>query len=300
MSWPGSSATWTGTGRARGCPASPTTSSSTGSSSAAHPAPAGRPTSGPGTRGRSPSCTAWAASSPTTGSSTSRGRARPPGRSPAGAPGTRTTRPASPHVLGPYLHGALFYVSTAAADILAATEELAQLTASPTAGPGEALSRLADFIALRRAQGRGLPATTEWTTRTSGLGVNITLIARLARVHRATVYPPAGREMIRQAAAEIGTEPGGMDTPVSPDPSTGKPWRGRFCPRSLMIERTRLVLASYSVTAYLSGMRTLKSSPCAGAATSARSPATASSPGTRSGERSSRAGSRLATPPPGW
>lgn len=61
--------------------------------------------------------------------------------------------------------------------------------------------------------------------------------------------------MIRQAVAEIGTEPGGMNTPVSPDPSTGKPWRDRFCPRSLMIERTRLVLACYSVTAYLSGMR---------------------------------------------
>jgi len=160
-----------------------------------------------------------------------------------------------PHVLGPYLRGALFYVSTAAADILAATEELGQLSASPTVGPGEALNRLADFIELRRAQGRGLPATTAWTPKTSGLGVNLTLIARLARVHRYTVQSPPGREMIRQAVAEIGTEPGGMNTPVSPDPSTGKPWRDRFCPRSLMIERTRLALACYSVTAYLSGMR---------------------------------------------
>ena len=129
-----------------------------------------------------------------------------------------------PHVLGPYLRGALFYVSTAAADILAATEELGQLSASPTVGPGEALNRLADFIELRRAQGRGLPATTAWTPKTSRLGVNLTLIARLARVHRYTVQSPPGREMIRQAVAEIGTEPGGMKTRRSaPIPPPGSP-----------------------------------------------------------------------------
>ena len=110
-----------------------------------------------------------------------------------------------PHVLGPYLRGALLYVSTAAADILAATAELDQLTVSPSVGPGEALDRLASFIRLRRAQGRGLPATTAWTTKPNDIGVNLTLIARLARIHRDTVKSPAGREMIRRAVAEIGT-----------------------------------------------------------------------------------------------
>ena len=118
-SWPGSSATLTGTGQACGCPASPATSSSTGSSPAAPPAPAGRPTSAPGTRGRSPCCTAWAASSPTTGSSTSRGRAGAH-RQVAGrrARDENDTPRIPPHVLGPYLRGALFYVGAAPAEHL--------------------------------------------------------------------------------------------------------------------------------------------------------------------------------------
>ena len=160
-----------------------------------------------------------------------------------------------PHVLGPYLRGALFYVSTAAPDILAATAELSELTAARPATTQTCLDRLADFIARRRAEGRGLPATTQWTTRPNDTGANLTLIARLARVHRDTVKSSPGREMIRQAVAEIGTEPGGMNTPISPDPATGKPWRDRFCPRSLMIERTRLTLACHAVISYLSGMR---------------------------------------------
>jgi hypothetical protein len=160
-----------------------------------------------------------------------------------------------PQVLGPYLRGALLYVSIAATDILAATAELSQLGAPQPEGPGKGLDRLAAFIGLRRSQGRGLPATTPWTTRPNDLGVNLALVGRLAAIARETVKSPAGREMIRRATAEIGTEPGGMDTPISPDPATGKPWRDRFCPRSLMIERTRLMLACYSVIAYLSGMR---------------------------------------------
>jgi integrase len=160
-----------------------------------------------------------------------------------------------PRVLGPYLRGALFYVSTAATDILAAIAELGQLAAARPAGPGEGLDRLAGFIGQRRTEGRGLPATTAWTRWPSDLGVNLSLIARLAGIPLDAVKSPAGREMIRRAAAETGTETGGMNTPISPDPGTGKPWRDRFCPRSVTIERTRLMIACYVVIAYLSGMR---------------------------------------------
>lgn len=66
---------------------------------------------------------------------------------------------------------------------------------------------------------------------------------------------PTAQEMIRRAAADIGTEPGGMDTPASPDPATGRPWHDRFCPKSITIERTRLMVACYVVIAYPSGMR---------------------------------------------
>jgi hypothetical protein len=165
-----------------------------------------------------------------------------------------------PHVLGPYLRGALLYVHTAAHDILAATAELSQMAARRPVAAHEGRghrSRLAGFIEQRRAAGRGLPATTPWTSEHAGhgLGVNLSLVAELTGVSRGTLSRPACREMIRQAVAEIGTEPGGMNTPISPDPATGKPWRDRFCPRSVTIERTRLMLACYVVIVYLSGMR---------------------------------------------
>jgi integrase len=166
-----------------------------------------------------------------------------------------------PDVLGPYLRGALFYVGTAAPDILAATAEASDLAGTRPRGagegPGYVRDRLADFIERRRAEGRGLPATAPWAAQhgDNGIGVNVTLIAKMIGVPRERLRKRAFREMIRQAVAETGSEPGGMDTPVSQDPDTGKPWRDRFCPRSVTIERTRLMLACYVVIAYLSGMR---------------------------------------------
>ncbi len=57
------------------------------------------------------------------------------------------------------------------------------------------------------------------------------------------------------AAATIGTETGGMDTPISVDPDTGKPWRPRFDAKTLLIEERMLQAACYIVCAYLTGMR---------------------------------------------
>ncbi len=77
-----------------------------------------------------------------------------------------------PRVLGPYLRRALFYVSTASADILAAGEELGRLAARP-AGSGGGLDRLAGFVgqAGQRAvacrpprRGRAGPATLASTS----------------------------------------------------------------------------------------------------------------------------------------
>lgn len=167
-----------------------------------------------------------------------------------------------PEVLGPYLRGALFYVRTAAPDILAATAEASSLADTrprqPGEGPGWVRDRLADFISRRRAEGRGLPAAESTASpRDGGNGadVNYSLTAKLIGVPRKRLEAPALREMIRQAVTETGTEPGGMETPVSRDPDTGLPWRDRFCPRSVSIERTRLTVACYVVIAYLSGMR---------------------------------------------
>ena len=57
------------------------------------------------------------------------------------------------------------------------------------------------------------------------------------------------------AAAELGIEIGGLDTPISIDPDTGLPWRQRFDGLSLAREERMLQGACYIVCAYLTGMR---------------------------------------------
>jgi hypothetical protein len=61
--------------------------------------------------------------------------------------------------------------------------------------------------------------------------------------------------VIREAVASLGTEVGGMDTPISIDPESGRPWRARFDVKTLTIEERMLQAAAYIVCAYLTGMR---------------------------------------------
>ena len=63
------------------------------------------------------------------------------------------------------------------------------------------------------------------------------------------------QEIIEETIAAIGTETGGMDTPISIDPDTGKPWRHRFDPKTVLLEERMLQAACYIVCAYLTGMR---------------------------------------------
>ncbi|WP_156178423.1 hypothetical protein [Puniceibacterium sp. IMCC21224] len=46
--------------------------------------------------------------------------------------------------------------------------------------------------------------------------------------------------MLDQMAGEMGTEVGGMDTPITLDPDTGLPWRERFDTDSLPHEEQML------------------------------------------------------------
>lgn len=46
-----------------------------------------------------------------------------------------------------------------------------------------------------------------------------------------------------------------MDTPISPDPDTGQPWRERFDAINLAREERHLQTAAYIVCSYLTGMR---------------------------------------------
>jgi hypothetical protein len=75
-------------------------------------------------------------------------------------------------------------------------------------------------------------------------------------VHLTTVHrDPALLSMIHDAANELGFEVGGMDTPISLDPDTGRPWRERFDAFSLAREERHLQTAAYIVCCYLTGMR---------------------------------------------
>src|SRR3546814_9801845 len=62
-------------------------------------------------------------------------------------------------------------------------------------------------------------------------------------------------DVIREAVASLGTEVGGMDTPISIDPESGRPWRVRFDVKTLATEERMLQAAAYVVCAYLTGMR---------------------------------------------
>src|SRR3546814_17937383 len=62
-------------------------------------------------------------------------------------------------------------------------------------------------------------------------------------------------DVIREAVASLGTEVGGMDTPISIAPESGRPWRARFDVKTLAIEERMLQAAAYIVCAYLTGMR---------------------------------------------
>jgi hypothetical protein len=63
------------------------------------------------------------------------------------------------------------------------------------------------------------------------------------------------RGLLDRAGAELGYEEGGLDTPMSPWPRTGQPWRPRLDPASLPAELSHLRTASWITIAYLSGMR---------------------------------------------
>ncbi|MFF2861456.1 hypothetical protein ACFVSX_16350 [Streptomyces rubiginosohelvolus] len=180
-------------------------------------------------------------------------------------PPENMTRRIPPQVLAPYLRGALFYVRIASKDILAALAEQERIN-EPVGdankghrGTGQAL--LEAFIERRRQEGRGMPARPadinlpHKYTPASDRRVNRTLIAKLARVGDNTVDHPANLELLRQAAAELGLEEGGMDTEISIDEETGRPWRPRFHSKSLLIDTRMLLTACYVITAYLSGMR---------------------------------------------
>ncbi len=157
-------------------------------------------------------------------------------------------------VIAPLLKAAVFYVCTAAGDLLAAQAELAGLHAAiagmPRLSAGQARARLEAFVEARSREGRGMPSR-----QNSGPAVrqpNRKLICLLAGIPSSAGYH---REYLDDAARRIGFEDGGLSTPRSQGPGTGRPWRPGLDASSLDQELHHLRTACWIVIAYLSGMR---------------------------------------------
>lgn len=176
-------------------------------------------------------------------------------------PAENTTPRIPQDLMAPLLRAALFYVQTAAGDLLAARQEISglrQACSQVTLRSGEARDRLEAFIAARARAGRGIPAAPPGRRPDAAIrdGVvqapNQSLIRLLAGIPGGVEYH---RERLAAAGAQLGYEQGGLDTPMSPWPGTGQPWRSRLSPLTLVTEIFHLRTACWIVIAYLSGMR---------------------------------------------
>lgn len=211
-----------------------------------------------------------------------------PGRTPSAVAGFRhvageNRTPRLPEeVIGPLLNWSIKYVTLFAPDIFAARTELMRLDERQTALAADDArfplhkrrarrrARLEAYLEDRRRQGRGVPVWTTahngvWRTDTkSGIvtpPINWVLLHQCAGINayaerkahlQLTTGEPA---LVARAIEAIGTEPGGMDTPITSDPDTRAPWRPRFDAKTLAFEERMLQAACYVVCAYLTGMR---------------------------------------------
>jgi hypothetical protein len=185
-------------------------------------------------------------------------------------------------VIAALLAWSLRYVAVFSHDILAARRELERLEACrdrlvvADAGFSERdrrqrrRTRLKAFFDHRRREGRGAPI---WGTAHNGkvrVDPNTGIVtppinAHLLHLHAGIdVQAEPGAHLmltggearlIDAVAAELGVEVGGMDTPISIDPESGRPWRARFDAKTLAHEERMLQAAAYIVCAYLTGMR---------------------------------------------
>lgn len=185
-------------------------------------------------------------------------------------------------VIAPLLQWSLKYITVFSADILAARAELVALQEnqrrllaedrrlSEASRRQRRRDRLVAYLDRLRTSGRGMPL---WTTAHNGVvrvdpetGLETPPInAHLIHLHvgvdaqvdqaQHIMLRKSTKPLMLEAIAAIGTETGGMDTAISIDPDTGKPWRPRFDAKTLLLEERMLQAACYIVCAYLTGMR---------------------------------------------
>ena len=184
------------------------------------------------------------------------------------------------NIITPLLAWSLKYVTVFAPDILAARSELTQLeerrailAAEDAMSPrnerhARRRARVVAYLDERWRQGRGVPIWAvhigksrpvppgavavppiNWQLLRQQAGLDANMQKKLSLQATADIPDLAA------AVNEIGVEVGGMDTPISLDPDTGRPWRPRFDARALVLEERLLQTACYIVCAYLTGMR---------------------------------------------
>lgn len=175
-------------------------------------------------------------------------------------------------VIGAMMRWALKYLEHFSEDIFSARAEADALDAWFLARSRARHTRpavvLASWIDKRRKEGRGIPVWERPLSiggltgrlsrgdRFNGEVINLKLVTMQCGLHLTTVHKdPALLAILHDAADELGFEVGGMDTPISPDPDTGQPWRERFDAISLAREERYLQTAAYIVCCYLTGMR---------------------------------------------
>jgi hypothetical protein len=176
-------------------------------------------------------------------------------------------------VIGELLRWSLRYVDLFAADIFAARAELDALEAAYAARPrcarkGSVEARIAAYVEGRRRAGRGVPVWSRPSSiggvcnalirskRLNGDVLNVRLISLQSGVHPTNIIQnKLAYEMLLDGVRELGVEPGGMDTPITVDPETGRPWRCRFDAFALAHEERQLQTAAYILCSYLTGMR---------------------------------------------
>ena len=189
----------------------------------------------------------------------------------------RTARIPEP-ILEPLLSWALKYVQMFSTDIFAARAEYSALTdradrlarndQQRNKGDLQALhiSRVKRWLAVRGREGRGVPGWTQLMNKVTydKIGeapVNWPLISLAAGVN--VTENPRGHLRLRKLAHDLiarhlaiyGIERGGLDTPVSLNPDTNRPWRSRFDHVAVKREERMLQTAAYIICAYLTGMR---------------------------------------------
>jgi hypothetical protein len=194
----------------------------------------------------------------------------------AGNAENRTPRIPDP-VMAELLRWSFKYVDIFSPDILAARRELDALVARSRelnvygAGYRHGMidvivhERLERYLAARHAAGRGVPvwqnvgignAGTDEPADAATPQFNYALMnLHVGCETRSIAQRPAINGMLLAAVRELGTEVGGMNTPIAVDPDTGRPWRERFDSKSLAHEENMLQAACYVICAYLSGMR---------------------------------------------